>query len=87
MTKTDKIYGTRKQYKELYSWCKERRKAIEEICKHDPLKCFYDIDYQNTDVVVVADFPLSIDFYLLQHCSIEWVQKAIKYKRKIEDKK
>jgi len=86
MAKIDTIYGTRKQYKELYSWCKERRKAIEEICKHDPLKCFYDIDYQNSDVVVVADFPISIDFYLLRNCNIEWVQEIIRYKHKIEKK-
>ena len=86
MAKTDKIYGTRKQYKELYSWCKERRKAMMEICKHDPLKCFYDIDYQKTDIVVVADFPISIDFYLLRHCEIDWIQQTIKYLHKIDAK-
>ena len=86
MQKTDKIYGTRNQYKELYSWCKERRKAIMDVCKRDPLKCFYDIDYQNSDIVVIADFSISIDFYLLQHCQIDWVQQTIRYLNKLDKK-
>jgi len=84
MKGVDKIYGTRSQYKELYSWCKQQRNAIMEICKCDPLKCFYDIDFQHSDIVVIADFPLSIDFYLLRHCDIEWVQETIKYKNKVK---
>jgi len=82
MKGVDKIYGTRSQYKELRSWCKQRRKAITEICRHDPLDYFYDIDYQHSDIVVIADFPLSIDFYILQHCDMEWVQETIRYKNK-----
>jgi len=84
MKGVDKIYGTRSQYKELYSWCKQRQKGIQEVCRHDPLEYFYDIDYQSSDIVVIADFPLSIDFYLLQHCDLEWVQATIKYKNKVK---
>lgn len=75
MASIDKIYATKKQRDEIYSWCEENYK--------EALPFFYewyeewDWEEEN-EQFPITNFPEEIDTYLLYNCPIKWVTDYIK---------
>jgi hypothetical protein len=74
----DKIYGTKAQFDEFYSWCNEN--------KPDVLKHFYigDSDWDDGKQHAITNFPMVVDKWMLKNCSIVWVKEYIKYQYNID---
>ena len=74
MAGIDRLNGTYAEYKELSEW----------LAKHKPsaLKHLYDPMYQPTfskadPRITIANFPKSVDDWLIEHCPIPWVAERI----------
>lgn len=70
MAAVDKIYATKAQRDELYSWC--------EINKPDALRYFYDWCWDDNLNHPITNFPGEIDMWLLKNCPITWVTDYIR---------
>ena len=71
MASIDKIYGTQKQYDELYNWLKKN--------KPSGLKYMYMKDgWMPDDERPISNFTYGIDRWLMKNCPIEFVQARLK---------
>ena len=79
MAAIDKIYGTKKQAREFYQWCK----IHDDECFHKTKKYltdyFYDFEQEIKDNVAITNFPKKIDMWLLENCPIDFVIERIKF--------
>lgn len=71
MAGIDKIYGTQKQYDELYNWLKENKPSA--------LKYMYMKDgWAPDDERPISNFTYGIDRWLMKNCPLEFVQARLK---------
>jgi hypothetical protein len=74
MAAIDKIYGTRDQYDELYTWLQSTRKK-------SALKYFYprppDDWIADHPIIPITNFPCSVDYWLRLNCPIRWVLERL----------
>ncbi len=70
----DKIYGTLEQYNEFRHWINKN--------KPEAWRYFYEWDNWTNEITheirPLALFPEEVDTWLLKHCPIPWVRRAIK---------
>lgn len=69
MAAIDKIYGTRQQRAQLYSWCVANRPDI--------LRYIYAWDWDDNKVHPITNFPVWADWWLYFHCTLGFVVAAI----------
>lgn len=66
----DKLYGTKEEYDELYSW----------IAKNLPTEIgnFYPYEHKDGGVHPIAYFSMTTDKIVLKSCPVEWVKAKIR---------
>ena len=71
MAGIDKIYGTTEEYDIFYAWCEEELPEATNF--------FYPRDgYENDLDRPITNLPTHIDYILMFHCPLEFVQKGLK---------
>ena len=71
MAGIDKIYGTTKQYDQFKRWCKKN-------CPN-ALPYFYPRSgWQDMNDRTITNFPIEIDKWMLDNCSIEFITNRIR---------
>jgi hypothetical protein len=69
MAAIDKIYGTTKQYDELFAWLVEN---YPDFCKF-----MYARPEEDAKNAPLANFPIEVDGTLYLVCPLEWVNDRI----------
>ena len=79
MAAIDKIYGTRAQRDQFWSWCAKHKPAA--------LQYFYSWynEYDDDDEAPITNFPEDIDMWLLANCPIKFVTGRVKEQYSIEE--
>lgn len=72
MAAIDKIYATKTQRDEFYSWCKVNRPS--------DLRYFYPWydEWNDGKEHPITNFPETTDMWMLENCPIKWVTDYIK---------
>jgi len=71
MAAIDKIYGSQEDYNELKSWLEDNFPK--------GLKYLYPEEGYDKEDRPISNFPIWVDEYLIENCSIEWVVNYIKH--------
>lgn len=80
----DKLYGTKKQYREFFEWCQAERPTLLKNFYAPPIYDGGNPLEENEDFWPIANFSCKQDKWLLENCDLEWVVKYIKWQRGID---